>query len=61
MELKNRDSPDNTVSISAETYTVSTHQQIPLLLAKSALRCWMYSTAQTTLSPTTNHPWVPPE
>ena len=29
-----------------ETYTVLTHQQIPLLLAKSALSCWMYQTVQ---------------
>ena len=29
-----------------------THQTIPLLLAKSALSCWMYPTNQTTLSPT---------
>ena len=35
-----------------ETYTVLTHRQIPLLLAKSALSCWMYLTAQITLSPT---------
>ena len=38
-----------------ETYTVLTHQQIPLLLAKIALSCWMYPTAQTTLSPTPSH------
>ena len=44
-----------------ETYTVLTHQQIPLQLAKSALSCWMYPTAQITLSPTPSHPWVPPE
>ena len=37
------------------------HQQIPLLLAKSALSWWMYPIAQTTLSPTPSHPWVPPE
>ena len=43
-------------------FTVSTvNQQIPLLLTKSALSCWMYPTAQTTLSPTPSHPWVPPE
>ena len=41
--------------------TVLTHQQIPLLLAKSALSCWMYPTAQIALSPTPSHPWVPPE
>ena len=35
------------------TYTVLTmKQQIPLLLAKSALSCWMYPAAQITLSPT---------
>ena len=44
-----------------ETYTVLTHQQIPLLLAKSALSCWMYPTAQITLYLTPSHPWVPPE
>ena len=42
-----------------ETYTVLTHQQIPMLLAKSALSCWMYPIAQTTLSSTPSHPWVP--
>ena len=44
-----------------KTYTMLTHQQIPLLLAKSALSCWMYPTAQIALSPTPSHPWVPPE
>ena len=44
-----------------ETYTVITHQRIPLLLAKSALSCWMYPSAQTTISPTPSHPWVPSE
>ena len=38
-----------------------THQQIPLLLVKSALRCWMHPTAQIALSPTPSHPWVPQE
>ena len=38
-----------------------THQRIQLLLAKSALSCWMYPTAQIALSPTPSHPWVPPE
>ena len=36
-----------------------THQRIPLQLAKSALSCWMYQTAQITLFPTPNHLWVP--
>ena len=39
-----------------ETYTVITHQQIPLLLTKSALSCWMHPTAQITLSQTPSHP-----
>ena len=38
-----------------------TPQRIPLLLAKCALNCWMYPTAQTTLFPTPSHPWVTPE
>ena len=37
-----------------------THHQIPLLLVKSALHCWMYPTAQITLSLTPSHPWLPP-
>ena len=36
-----------------------TQQQIPLLLAKSALSC--NPTAQITLSPTHSHPWVLPK
>ena len=44
-----------------ETYTVITHQQISLLLAKSTLSCWMYPKAQIVLSPTPSHSWVPPE
>ena len=34
---------------------------VPLLLTKSALSCWMYLTVQITLSPTPSHPWIPPE
>ena len=37
------------------------HHQIPLLLTKSDMSFWMYPIAQTTLSPTLSHPWVPPE
>jgi hypothetical protein len=41
---------------------VLTHQCIPLLLTKSALRCWMYQTDRITLSPTPiSHPCVPSE
>ena len=51
----------NSLYFDLETYAVLTHQQIPLLLAKSALSCWMYSTAQIALSPTPSYPWDPPE
>ena len=46
-----------------ETYTAvnTVHQQIPLLLTKSALSCWMHPIAQTILSRTPSHSWVPPE
>ena len=43
-----------------KTYTMQTHQQVPLLV-RNALSCWMYLTAQTTLSPTHSHSWVPPD
>ena len=38
---------------------LQTHQGITLLLAKCTLGCWMYPTAQITLSP--SGPWVSPE
>ena len=41
--------------------TVLTHQQIPLLLAKSALSCWMYPTAQIVFFPHLPIPGFPPE
>ena len=39
--------------------TFPTHSVFTLLLAKSALSCWMYPTVQITLSPTPSHPWIP--
>ena len=41
-----------------ETYTLLTHQQILLLLAKIALSCWIYPTAQIAISLTPSHPLV---